>query len=121
MRSWRRDPETATKVAEWRHVVARDGGCVFRYGSPYPELAEFRSECRGQFGTLFSGTWVGDGYLTVDHVQEGYGRMGLRADSTRQRMVCVCWGHHLGNWSTRKECRAALRALLLRLYPEAEG
>lgn len=48
--------------------------------------------------------------LTLDHVQDGYGRMGKRAPSDRAHLASVCWHHHLDGWSTAN--RPAIRAYL---------
>ena len=50
------------------------------------------------------------GPLTLDHVQEGYGRMGKRAPSRLDTLAVVCAHHHLDGWATshRPELRAYL-------------
>ena len=56
------------------------------------------------------GTWAASHDLTLDHVQDGYGRMGKRAPSDAAHLVTLCWGAHLGGWGTahRPELRAYL-------------
>ena len=83
----RRDPVTAEiRIA----VFERDWGYVApQLGAPTP--------CKGR--------------LTLDHVQDGYGRMGKRAQSDMAHLVTLCWSHHLDGWATshRPELRAYLR------------
>ena len=39
--------------------------------------------------------------LTLDHVQEGYGRMAKRAPSDKRHLVTLCRYHHLNSpWAT---------------------
>ena len=49
-------------------------------------------------------------WLTLDHVQSGYGRMGKRAPSDPAHLVTLCRHHHLDGWATshRPELRAYL-------------
>lgn len=51
--------------------------------------------------------------LTLDHVQDGYGRMGRRAKSDAAHLVSLCAASHLGGWATshRPELRAYLAAV----------
>ena len=53
------------------------------------------------------------GALTLDHIQEGYGRMGKRAPSDPAHLVTLCWHHHLDGWATshRPELRAYLEGV----------
>ena len=53
------------------------------------------------------------GPLTLDHVQDGYGRMGKRAPSDMAHLAVVCRHHHLDGWATshRPELRAYLEAV----------
>jgi hypothetical protein len=48
--------------------------------------------------------------LTLDHVQEQYGRMGKRASSDYFHLVTLCAHHHLDGWATSH--RPLLRAYL---------
>ncbi len=68
-------------------VLESDQGCVA------PLLDYFCDPCNGR--------------LTLDHIQDGYGRMGKRAPSDRAHLVSVCWHHHLDGWATSH--RAELR------------
>lgn len=86
----RRDPVTPELRIE---VFERDHGCVA------PTIDYFCDPCNGR--------------LTLDHIQEGYGRMGKRAPSDRGHLVSVCWHHHLDGWSTSH--RAELREYLARV------
>lgn len=96
--SRRHDPVTP----ELRHAVfARDKGCVA------PRLGA-RDPCRGMWGNPI--TLTRDADLTLDHIQDWYGRMGRRAVSDAAHLVCLCWGHHLAGWATSH--RAELRAYL---------
>jgi hypothetical protein len=91
-----RDPVTPELRLE---VLERDQGCV------YP-LVE---------GLLVEGWAVGiycAGRLTLDHVQDGYGRMGKRAPSDMAHLVTLCEHHHImSGWATshRPELREYLR------------
>lgn len=90
----RRDPvRPELRIA----VFERDGGCVApRLGAETP--------CGG--------------YLTLDHVQSGYGRMGKRAPSDAAHLASICAAHHLwSGWATSH--RPELRAYLARVTTEA--
>lgn len=73
-------------------VFARDG-----YACVAPRLGAV-DECRPP--------------LTLDHIQDGYGRMGKRAPSDTAHLVSVCWHHHLDGWATahRPELRDYIKA-----------
>ena len=71
-------------------------GCRDRWGNPHaPDALE---------------------YLTLDHIQDGYGRMGKRAPSDLAHLVSLCWDAHLGGWATSH--RPELRAYLERVNKE---
>lgn len=58
--------------------------------------------------------------LTLDHVNENYGRMGKAAPGDEQRLVTVCYHHHLNGWATGH--RPELRSYIAKFYqPEPEG
>jgi hypothetical protein len=102
----RRDPVTS-KTRET--VLRRDGGCVAAILNP-------RHVCRDQWGRLH-GPHVLDA-MTLDHVQEGYGRMGLRAPSDPAHLVTLCAGAHLlTGWATSH--RPELRDYLARVEAAA--
>ena len=85
----RKDPVTA---ALHETVLRRDGGCVAAILDP-------RHVCRDQWGRSH-GPHVLE-MMTLDHVQDGYGRMGLRAPSDPAHLVTLCWGAHLlTRWAT---------------------
>jgi hypothetical protein len=63
-----------------RAVLERDGGCVAR------RLDSLADWCEGR--------------VQLDHVQEGYGRMGKRASSRLDTLASVCAHHHLDGWAT---------------------
>jgi len=85
----RRDPVTP---ALWRSVLERDGGCVAAILDP-------AHRCRDQWGENIHPSWISR--MTLDHVQDGYGRMGLRAPSDPAHLVTLCWGAHLlTHWAT---------------------
>jgi hypothetical protein len=50
--------------------------------------------------------------LTLDHVQEDYGRMGKRAPSDSKHLVTLCWGHHEGPRAWATSHRPLLREYL---------
>ena len=87
-----RDPVTPELRIE---VFSRDKMCVA------PMIDYFCSPCGGR--------------LTLDHVQEGYGRMGKRAPSDAAHLVTLCYTHHLGSegWATshKSELRDYLRTV----------
>ena len=85
----KRDPVTpAIREA----VLQRDGGCVAAILDP-------EHLCRDQWGRRIS--TVDIARMTLDHVQEGYGRMGVRAPSDPAHLVTLCWGAHLlTHWAT---------------------
>lgn len=68
-----------------REVVQRDGGCV-------AAILDRGHECRDAMGEPHA--WSALDRMTVDHVQEGYGRLGRRAPSDRAHLVAMC---HAGN------------------------
>jgi hypothetical protein len=83
-------------------VLRRDGGCVAAILSP-------GHICRDQWGRHHASDDLLP--MTLDHVQEGYGRMGKRAPSDPAHLVTLCWGAHLlTHWATSH--RPALRAYL---------
>lgn len=56
------------------------------------------------------------GGLTLDHVQDGYGRMGKRAPSDMAHLVTLCARHHIDSgWATAN--RPLLREYLARVSP----
>lgn len=82
-----KDPVTpALRLA----VLERDHGCVT------DRVAKDADYCTGR--------------LTLDHVQDGYGRMGKRAPSDMAHLVTLCEHHHLDGWATshRPELREYL-------------
>ena len=95
----RRDPVTpAIREA----VLLRDGGCV-------AAILDLEHICRDLWGNAHDrhDLWL----MTLDHVQEGYGRMGVRAPSDLAHLVTLCWGAHLlTHWATshRPELRTYL-------------
>jgi len=95
----KRDPVTpAIREA----VLLRDGRCVAATLDP-------RHFCRGRWGDFHATNALG--LMTLDHVQEGYGRMGVRAPSDPAHLVTLCWGAHLlTHWATshRPELREYL-------------
>ena len=95
----RRDPVTpAIREA----VLRRDGQCVAAILDP-------GHVCQSQWGVpVFSNDLD---RMTLDHVQGGYGRMGVRAPSDPAHLVTLCWGAHLlTHWATshRPELREYL-------------
>jgi hypothetical protein len=83
-------------------VLRRDGQCVASILDP-------EHQCRGEWGNWHS-PWQTD-LMTLDRVQEGYGRMGVRAPSDPAHLVTLCWGAHLlTHWATSH--RPALRGYL---------
>jgi hypothetical protein len=83
-------------------VLLRDGSCVAAILDP-------EHLCHSEWGALHS-PWRLD-LMTLDHVQEGYGRMGVRAPSDPAHLVTLCWGAHLlTHWATshRPELREYL-------------
>jgi len=95
----RRDPVTpAIREA----VLRRDGRCVAAILDP-------SHLCRDRWGELHFQDALDE--MTLDHVQEGYGRMGVRAPSDPAHLVTLCWGAHLlTHWATshRPELREYL-------------
>lgn len=75
-----------------RSVLERDGGCVAAIIDP-------RHVCRDQWGRSHGSFLLTA--MTLDHIQEGYGRMGVRAPSDPAHLVTLCWGAHLlTHWAT---------------------
>lgn len=74
------------------------------YGCVAPAIDDDISsdDCRDRFGdpALDNRGRYRAAALTLDHIQEGYGRMGKRAKDSLATLVVVCWYHHLGGWST---------------------
>jgi hypothetical protein len=88
-------------------VLVRDlrfaGGCVARFLDP-------THKCADRWGQSHR---PDDEYvLTLDHVQESYGRMGKRAPSDKAHLVTLCYHAHLLGWATRN--RPLLREYLTR-------
>ena len=101
----KRDPVTADLRES---VLRRDGRCVAAILDP-------RHICRGQWGYFHAVDALDE--MTLDHVQEGYGRMGVRAPSDREHLVTLCWGAHLlTSWATSH--RPELREYLARFPVE---
>ena len=94
----RRDPVTPELHAA---VLVRDRRCVRSKMEP-------EHGCRDRWGNPHAATALE--YLTLDHVQSAYGRMGRRAPSDMAHLVSLCWDAHLGGWATshRPELRAYL-------------
>ena len=92
----RRHPHKDPVTQELREaILERDRGCVAR------RLDSLAGYCEGR--------------LTLDHVQEGYGRMGKRAPSDMAHLVTLCWHHHLDGWATAN--RPLLRSYLAIVSP----
>jgi len=95
----------ADKVSPELHdaAIARDlryaHGCVAAWLDP-------AHGCRNRWGDP---QWPGAD-LTLDHVQDGYGRMGKRAPSDMAHLASLCYGAHLGGWATAN--RPLLRTYL---------
>ncbi len=85
-------------------VLVRDRMCV-------RARMDRAHECRDVWGNPHSPRDLER--LQLDHIQEGYGRMGKRAPSTMGTLVALCAGAHLGGWATahRPELRAYLASL----------
>lgn len=101
-------PDTDKVTTETRaFVLHRDvllmGGCVAAKYDP-------EHECRDQWGYPHRPDDLAK--LTLDHVNEGYGRMGQRAPSDPSHLISSCFSAHLGGWTTRKDHRALIRWLL---------
>lgn len=77
-------------------VIARDlrlaGGCVARFLEPDGHY------CYDQWGNPHRPDFPR--HLTLDHVQDGGGRMGKRAPSDLAHLVSLCYFAHLGGWAT---------------------
>jgi len=103
-----KDPVTPDLHEE---VIARDqrlaGGCVAAF-------LDGTHGCRDRWGFPWPPESVP---LTLDHVQDGYGRMGKRAPSDREHLVSLCWHAHLNGWATSN--RDALRWYIERANREA--
>lgn len=82
-------------------VLERDGRCI-------RSRMDSGHECRDIFGNPHDPRRLD--LLQLDHIQEGYGRMGKRAPSDPAHLVTLCWSAHLGGWATAN--RPALRAYL---------
>ena len=81
-------------------VLERDRMCV---------LARFDDQhvCRDKWGTIHA--WNDARFLTLEHVKDEL-RMGVRAASTLQTLVAMCYGGNVGVPS--KAQREAIRAYL---------
>lgn len=97
----RSDPVTSELHAA---VLTRDRECVQAKLDP-------RHACLDIWGNPHASTNLER--LSLDHVQEGYGRMGKRAPSTMGTLVSLCGRSHLGGWATshRPELRAYLASV----------
>jgi hypothetical protein len=107
-RKARKDPVTPELHDE---VIARDlrfaGGCVAAF-------LDIEHGCRDRWGRVH---WASDQTrLTLDHVQDGYGRAGKRAPSDVAHLVSLCYGAHLGGWATSH--RPLLREYIQRANSE---
>lgn len=96
----RRKPKADPVTPELRELVLhRDGQCV-------AALLDPTHACRDTWGWPHSPARLD--LLTLDHIQDGYGRMGKRAPSDPAHLVSLCAGAHLGSrWATSN--RPALR------------
>lgn len=106
----RRDPVSPELRDE---VIARDlrfaGGCVAQF------LYD-RHKCADYWGRASLPDYVPA--LSLDHVQDGYGRMGKRAPSDRAHLVTLCYHGHLLGWATSH--RPLLREYLERVEREGD-
>jgi len=94
-------------------VLLRDlrvaGGCVAAFLDP-------EHQCRSRWGLPHFPGAIAE--LTLDHIQEGYGRLGARAKSDSAHLVSLCWGAHLhSGWATSH--RPLLREYLERVERDA--
>jgi len=94
----------------WLYVISRDGGCMA------PILDREAGPCRNKWGVVVARN--NESALTVQHVWLDYSVKGDRAPSDKEHLLCLCWGHHLGGWATRKDSLALQRAHLIRLAAE---
>ncbi len=94
----RRNPVTSELHAA---VLVRDRMCTRARMDP-------EHACRDTWGNPHAATDLEK--LQLDHVQEGYGRMGRRAASSMETLVSLCADAHLNGWATshRPELRAYL-------------
>jgi hypothetical protein len=82
--------------AVYRHVEARDGGCVASRVDPAVDRCEGRIE--------------------REHVRPGGGAMGMRRITRPGAVVLLCRHHHQDGWATSH--KPALREYLARVEPE---
>jgi hypothetical protein len=73
-------------------VLDRDGRCIALVLDPEAGF------CKDQWGNVISPFAINK--MTLDHIQEGYGRMGVRAPSRMDTLITVCPFHHLHGWAT---------------------
>lgn len=93
-----KDPVTG--AIRWA-VILRDRMCILaKLGVAH--------ECRDRWGNAHEPTDLRR--LTLEHVHDGYGQMGLRAPSDPKHMVALCWSENVGVPSKRN--RALMREYL---------
>ena len=105
--------------AAYDYVQWADGGCVARYvnspfhASRWPMLQGLPDPgpCRDMNGAIRDPRDHSN--LTREHVKDELG-MSIRADTDRDHLVIMCWGHHVfgRQWCTRADVRDAIRAYI---------
>lgn len=90
------------------HVLNRDRICIAA------RVVEGH-QCRDQWGNPHRPDDLAR--LQLDHVQDGYGRLGRRAPSDARHLVAICAGAHILSGGPSRELRAAERAYLARVEP----
>ena len=101
-------PELRQAVLERDRGCVAPGLCVDSGIKAATSVVVFRT---GKGQTYYADVCYGR--LTLDHVQDGYGRMGKRAPSDMAHLVTLCEHHHLDGWATshRPELRAYLESV----------
>lgn len=83
------DDKVTPELVEY--LARRDGGCVAPLVDPRLDTL-----CTDKWGTVMARTdprcW------TIEHVHEGYGKMGDRAKSDPLHTVILCSGHGVQSW-----------------------
>lgn len=116
----------------YRHVLVRDGRCVFAYLPAALRIGEWPIDgvrdhwCRGKYGEPINWHRIGSilelagkGHVELNHVKLDP-KMGQKAPDSEAHLATVCYGaHHVSHEATSEAGLEFQRRGLAAMYPQA--